>query len=300
MTAIEFDTVTKQYGETVALDEFSLTVQEGEVYGLIGPNGAGKSTTVGLISDTIRPTTGRVSVLGQHPTRDIVSLHHRVGILPDEYSLYERQSGRSHLRYAIDAKGADDDSEELLERVGLAGEGDRPAGEYSTGMKQRLLLAVALVGQPELLVLDEPFNGLDPHGVELVQDLITREQRRGTTVLVSSHVLDSVERICDRIGILNHGHLVTVGTSAELRNNSSVSTTVTVETVDPPESVCGVLETVDGVEEVTVTDDNIELVLRNQAIRHDVQAALLEADVSAGTVTLREPSLHDVFIDYTT
>ncbi|MCU4799872.1 ABC transporter ATP-binding protein [Halobacteria archaeon HArc-gm2] len=229
--AIDTDGLTKRYGSTVALDGLDLTVESGEVYGFLGPNGAGKSTTINLLLNYVRPTDGSATVLGLDPWDDVVALHDRVGILPDRYDTYDGLSARRHLRLVIDTKRSDDDPEALLTRVGLTDAADRPAGEFSQGMEQRLALAMALVGDPDLLILDEPFTGLDPHGVALVRDVVAEETDRGATVFFSSHVLGQVELVCDRLGILHHGSLVGEGTLDGFRDRLDLATDATVEDV---------------------------------------------------------------------
>ncbi|WP_424005268.1 ABC transporter ATP-binding protein (plasmid) [Haloarcula salina] len=229
--AIETDGLTKRYGETVALERLDLSVTRGEVFGFLGPNGAGKSTTINLLLNYVKPTEGTARVLGYDPWDEVVECHRRVGILPDRYDTYDGLSARRHLELVRDTKRADDDPEALLERVGLADAVDQPAGEFSQGMEQRLALAMSLVGEPDLLILDEPFTGLDPHGVALVRDVVAAESERGATVFFSSHVLGQVQVVCDRVGILHQGRLVDEGSLDELRSKLDLADDATVEDV---------------------------------------------------------------------
>ncbi|KOX93929.1 ABC transporter ATP-binding protein [Haloarcula rubripromontorii] len=229
--AIETEGLSKQYGEVDALDALNMTVAQGEVYGFLGPNGAGKSTTINLLMDYVKPTSGTARVLGHDPWTDVVACHQRVGICPDRFETYESLSARRHLELVIDTKRADDDPRALLERVGLADAIERPAGEFSQGMEQRLALAMSLVGEPDLLILDEPFTGLDPHGVALVRDVVESESDRGATVFFSSHVLGQVDLVCDRVGILYKGTLIAEGTLPALRDTCGLSSDATVEDI---------------------------------------------------------------------
>lgn len=229
--AIDTKRLTKQYGDIRVVDSLNLTVEEGEVYGFLGPNGAGKSTTIGLLLDYLRPTSGTIRVLGRDPQTDVVEIHERVGILPDRYGLYADRSARQHVALVSETNGASDDPAALLERVGLSDAIDDDAGTFSSGMEQRLALAMALVGEPELLILDEPFSGLDPHGVRLVREIVTEETERGATIFFSSHVLGQVELVCDRIGILHNGRLVAEGTLHELRDRAEVAADATMEDI---------------------------------------------------------------------
>ena len=229
--AIETDGLTKRYGSAVALNALDLTVREGEVYGFLGPNGAGKSTAINLLMNYIKPTDGTAQVLGHDPWNEVVACHQQVGILPDRFDTYDGLSARRHLRLVIDTKGADDEPKELLERLGLGDAVNQLAGEFSQGMEQRLALAMSLVGEPDLLILDEPFTGLDPHGVALVRDVVETESERGATVFFSSHVLGQVELVCDRVGILHQGRLVDEGDLADIRDRLDLGADATVEDV---------------------------------------------------------------------
>jgi len=210
MPAITVDNLTKSFGQTVALDDLSFRVEEGEVFGFLGPNGAGKSTTINIVLDFARPTAGEISVLGMDAQRYSRDIRQRTGVLPEGVELYDRLTARQHLEFAIDSKNADDDPEALLERVGLVDAIDRKAGGYSKGMAQRLMLAMALVGEPDLLILDEPSTGLDPNGAREMRDIVREESERGATVFFSSHIMEQVEAVCDRVGILRDGKMVAV------------------------------------------------------------------------------------------
>ncbi|OYR85921.1 copper ABC transporter ATP-binding protein, partial [Halorubrum ezzemoulense] len=204
--------------DVIAVSDLNLAVERGEVYGFLGPNGAGKSTTIDMLLNYSYPTEGTVEIFGQDIRTDPDVIDRRVGVLPEGYGLYDRLSGRRNLEFAIDWQDASDDPADLLARVGLdADDAARPVGDYSKGMTQRLALAMALVDDPDLLVLDEPSSGLDPNGIRRLRDIIREEASDGTTVFFSSHVLSQVEAVCDRVGILDDGELVAVDTVAGLR-----------------------------------------------------------------------------------
>lgn len=229
--SIELRNLTKRFDNTTAVEDLSLTVRGDETYGFLGPNGAGKSTTISMLLDYRRPTDGTVRVLGQNPHTDGVAVRSRIGHLPDQYSLYDGLSARRHLQFVIDTKDAADDPERLLERVGLTDVVDTPAGTFSQGMEQRLALAMALVGDPELLILDEPFSGLDPHGVRTVRDIVHEEREKDTAVFFSSHILGQVELVCDRLGILHRGRLIAEGTLEELKENIDADEDTSIEDI---------------------------------------------------------------------
>ena len=212
--------LTRRYGRNTVVDAVSLTVRKGDIYGFLGPNGAGKTTTLRMVAGLIRPTSGTVEVLGQEVRRAPRSLMARVGTLIEGPGFYPHLSGAENLAIVQQLKGSGGgrrEQGELLDLVGLAQAGARPAERYSLGMKQRLGIAMALVGQPELLVLDEPTNGLDPEGFREIRALLRLlVSERGLTVLLSSHLLADVEDVCDRVVILYGGRIQAIGPLKEL------------------------------------------------------------------------------------
>ena len=299
MAAIEIDRVTKRFDEVTALDELSMTIEEGEVFGFLGPNGAGKSTTIDILLDFVRPTSGSCTVLGMNPQRQPEAVRQRVGILPDGYHVYDRLTGRQHVQFAIDSKGGDDDPMALLERVDIADAADRKAGGYSKGMTQRLVLAMALAGEPDLLVLDEPTTGLDPAGAREMRRIIEAEVDRGATVFFSSHILEQVEAVCDRVGILSEGELVAVDTIDNLRDATAAGETLTVTLSTPAsESAIADAEAVTGVQSLT-TDGPTLTISCDGNVKMDVLDALESAGHEVVDFSTEETSLEDLFMQYT-
>lgn len=297
MTAIEIDRLTKRYGDFVALDGISFEVEEGEVFGFLGPNGAGKTTTIDLLLDFIRPTEGSARVLGYDAQAEAGEVRERIGVLPDGFDLWERSSGYRHLEFAIESKGGTEDPDELLERVGLDREAaERRVGGYSKGMKQRLAMAMALVGDPELLIFDEPSTGLDPHGIRNMQELVREEAASGTTVFFSSHILDQVAVVCDRVAILEEGELVTVDSIDGLRETAGVSSRLDLRIDD--ESVPD-LETLDGVTGVNRSEGSLSVSYADPAAKARIIHRLVDEGVLVSDFSVREPTLEDVFEAYT-
>ncbi|CCQ32891.1 Copper transport ATP-binding protein [Halorhabdus tiamatea SARL4B] len=269
MTAIEIDGLHKNYGDLTALDGLDLTVESGEVYGFLGPNGAGKSTTINLLLGFLDPSSGSATVLGHDIVTESQALRRRIGVLPEAFSPYERLTAREHVRYAADLKDVQVDPDALLDRVGLTRDAwDRPAGGFSTGMEQRLALACALVGDPELLILDEPSSGLDPRGMAELRDLIREESADGTTVFFSSHILSEVEAVCDRIGILVDGALVAEGTIDELRDGTETHSPLSIRVDEVPENLD--LSDLDGVASVTVEDNTLSTLVTDAGAKIEV------------------------------
>ncbi|MDF9747664.1 ABC transporter ATP-binding protein [Natrinema salsiterrestre] len=296
MTAIETSGLTKEYGEITAVDDLDLTVADGEVFGFLGPNGAGKSTTIDMLLDLTRPTAGSATVLGYDAQDESDDISPRVGVLPEGFDVYPRLSGRRHLEFAGKTKGTDDDPDEILARVGLSAEdGDRPAGDYSKGMRQRLATGMALVGDPDLLIMDEPSTGLDPHGIREMQDLVRGEAERGTTVFFSSHILEHVEAVCDRVGVLNEGELVAVDTIDGLRAELGGGATMALTLADPAEWARDLVTSLEGVADTTASGRTLELSVVDPAAKATVVTALADAGATIRDVRIEEVSLESLF-----
>jgi ABC-2 type transport system ATP-binding protein len=299
MAVIDADGVSKRYGSVLALDRVDLTVESGEIFGFLGPNGAGKSTFINALLDFVKPTEGSVSVLGHDCQREGVRARSRIGVLPEGYSVFDRLTGRQHVEYAIRSKDADDDPMEILDRVGIAAVADRKAGGYSKGMAQRLILGMALAGQPDLLLLDEPTTGLDPNGAAEMRRILKEENDRGATVFFSSHILEQVEAVCDRVGILQAGELVAVDTIQGLRESLGGGTKLVIEPDRLENGTLAKIRRIQGVE-TAVTEDGptIEVTCTNDA-KMDILVALRDAGVEVVNFRTEEASLEDMFVEYT-
>jgi len=216
MAEITVEHLTKRYGETLAVDDLSFTVEAGRVTGFLGPNGAGKSTTLRALLGLVRPTSGRALVMGRpfHELKDPVQA---VGAALDAHDVHPGRSGRGHLRTIAAAAGLPSSRvDEVLDMVELTPARDRRVKGYSMGMRQRLALAAALLGDPRILMLDEPANGLDPQGMRWLRDILVRLAGEGRAVLISSHVLSEVEQTVDSVVVIGAGRLVMQGSLAEL------------------------------------------------------------------------------------
>jgi ABC-2 type transport system ATP-binding protein len=299
MNAIELRSLTKRYGDVTALDDVSLVVEKGEIFGFLGPNGAGKSTTIDILLNFVRPTDGSATVLGHDSRADSLAVRERVGVLPDGFHLYDRLTARQHVEFAIASKGSDDDVKTLLARVGLADDIDRKAGGFSKGMKQRLVLAMALAGEPDVLILDEPTSGLDPNGAREMREIIREERDRGATVFFSSHVLEQVEAVCDRVAILRDGQIVAVDTIDALRGalGTDARLTLTIDAITDE-----LVETVTGVHGVASVRADGDQTL-SVACDDEAKTAVLGAvDIAGGTLLdfdTEEVSLEELFAAYT-
>ena len=288
---LEFDRVSKRYGRTVALDDLSFEVAVGEVFGFVGPNGAGKTTAMRIALGVLAADSGVVRWEGTPLTLDV---RRRVGYMPEERGLYPKMKVRDQLVYFARLHGMTDGAarravEDWTQRLGVADRAGDDLQKLSLGNQQRVQLAAALVHDPVILVLDEPFSGLDPVAVDLMSDVLRGQARAGVTVLFSSHHLDLVERLCDRVGIVSAGRLVACGTVTDLRGTGPVR-----YVVDVPDAPPGWAHRLPAVKVLSTSGSRAELELAPGA---DEQA-VLRAALAAGRVTQfapELPSLNELF-----
>jgi ABC-2 type transport system ATP-binding protein len=287
------DQLTKRYQARTVVDAVSLTVRRGEIYGFLGPNGAGKTTTLRMLVGLVRPTAGSARVLGGHPGDPLVL--RRVGALIEGPGFYPYLSGRDNLRVlARYNRLTDADVERALDQVDLQARGGDAYKSYSLGMKQRLGVAAALLGEPDLLILDEPTNGLDPNGMADMRDLIRRLAGQGRTVLLSSHLLGEVQQLCDRVGVIAEGRLLTESTVAELRGASSLL--LRAEPLPLAEQV--VADALGAVDLRRTADGGLQVVTRPDRTPQLVRA-LVAAGVDVHEVRSFERTLEEAFFEMT-
>ncbi|TFV69442.1 ABC transporter ATP-binding protein [Blastococcus sp. CT_GayMR19] len=283
--------LVKRFGRLRAVDGIDLDVRTGDIYGFLGANGSGKTTTVRMLLGLVLPTSGEIELLGGRMPRAGRRVLPRVGALIEGPAHYGHLSGRENLAL-LDAAGPGGSwrtrrrrIDEVLEQVGLAGVGRRPVKAYSLGMRQRLGLAGALLRRPELLVLDEPTNGLDPQGITEVRELLLDLHRGGTTVFLSSHLLAEVEQLCSRVGVLDRGRLV-------LQDELATLTAPTGATVVHTPTPDRVRATLDG--RVTAVDGQRVVVLG--ADPAEVNARLVSAGIAVNGLALERPTLEEVVL----
>jgi ABC-2 type transport system ATP-binding protein len=299
MAAIQLDGLTKTYGGGVtALQNVDLTVEEGEIFGFLGPNGAGKSTTINILLDFVRPTSGSARVLGMDAQEDSLEVRRRTGVLPEGYQVYDRLTGKQHVQFVIESKESDEQPADVLERVGLTDAAGRKAGGYSKGMQQRLTLAMALVGDPDLLILDEPSTGLDPAGVRGVRETVKNVAEQGTTIFFSSHILPQVEAVCDRVSILRKGEIVAVDTMEGLRKSVGADGSMTVHAEPLTDEHVAAVERVQGVSSVTHEGDSLTVSVADYA-KYDALNALAAQGATINDFSTTEASLEELFMSYT-
>jgi ABC-2 type transport system ATP-binding protein len=289
-SAIETFGLTKRYGAVTAVDDLSLRVEPGQVFGFLGPNGAGKSTTIRMLLALQRPTRGHATLLGLDAAADSVKIHRCIGYLPGDLELFPRLTGRQHIAWFARARGDVDDAlvRQLIERFQVVA--DRPVRELSKGNRQKVGLVMAFMHRPELLVLDEPTSGLDPLMQHEFENLLRETADQGRTVFLSSHKLDEVQRVADRIGIIKQGRLVAEDTVDGLRRAAPRKMEVLFRRpVDP-----AALSTVTGVNVTASDGPRVTLDVTGEI------AAVLKAIADHDPVDLisRPADLDELFLDF--
>ena len=291
---IQTEGLTKRFGKIVAVDNLSLTVPRGHVFGLLGPNGSGKTTTMGMLLGLTRPTSGSFRLFGEQ-SKSLDALR-RVGAIVETPAFYPYLSGRNNLAYfqGVLGRGSAAELDNLLERVGLADRANDRFHTYSLGMKQRLGLAYALLGGPELLFLDEPTNGMDPAGMAEMRDLIRSLGTEDRTVFLSSHLLHEVEQVCDSVVILSKGKLIAQGSVAELLQGRGQ---IRLRTTDNDQAVA-VLAALDWVEEAGIENGTVVVTAPSERAA-ELSAALGRADIYVTEMTSGQESLESYFLEIT-
>ncbi len=285
--------LTKRYGRRItAVDGLDLSVRRGEVYGFLGPNGAGKTTTLRMLLGLIRPSSGTARVLGKKPGAPEGLA--RVGALVESPAFYPYLSGKDNLRVMARYSGVPYwRVDEALITVELGGRTKDKFRKYSLGMKQRLGVAAALLKDPDLLILDEPTNGLDPKGMADIRALIRKLGQGNRTVLLSSHLLGEVEQICDRVGVVRKGKLVAEGTVSEIRGREGL-----LVRANPLEEASYIAARLAGVEEATVVDGALRLIV-DPGRAAEINGKLVSAGISVSELRPSEQSLEEVFLELT-
>jgi len=288
------DHVTKRYGDFTAVNDLSLQVRPGRVFGLIGPNGAGKTTTIRMIVNIIIPDSGRVELFGQKMT---TALQDRIGYLPEERGLYKKMKVGEQLRFFAELKGlrgkeADERIDNWLRKLQLSDWKDKRAKELSKGMQQKVQFITAVIHNPDLVILDEPFSGLDPVNVDLMKETIQEQKAAGKTIILSTHQMEIAEKLCDDVCMINRAHKVLDGRLREIRRSfSRNAVALQFEGGD------GFLNDPALVANIRQNGDDCEVLLVPGASPQTLLRRLVDAGVAVTKFELVEPTLHDIFIE---
>ncbi|MBP7053330.1 MAG: ATP-binding cassette domain-containing protein [Phycisphaerae bacterium] len=292
MYAIELDEVRKSFGSVRAVDALSIRVPQGAVYGFLGPNGAGKTTTLRMVMDIIRPDSGQIRMFDEPAS---ATVRGRVGYMPEERGLYRKMTAASVLRYFGSLRGmtADQLGQRVpawLERIDLAGYANKRVEELSRGMHQKLQFAVTVIHDPDLVILDEPFSGLDPVNQDLLREIIDGMRDAGRTVLFSTHGMHEAEQLCDFIVLINQGRVVVDGTLDQIRAGHEAHT-ISIEL----EGDAGFVERLPQVMAVKHDARRLDVTLRDGADPQDLLRALVER-AHVRVFEIKQPSLHEIFV----
>ncbi|WP_049904604.1 ABC transporter ATP-binding protein [Natrialba asiatica] len=297
MPSIQTNGLTKQFGDDmVAVDDLNLSIEKGEIFGFLGPNGAGKSTTINMLLDFIRPTEGSAQVLGMDAQEETAAIRECIGVLPEGYEFDDHLTGREYIEWTIETKAADDDPDEILDTVGIRDDAARKASSYSTGMQQRLAFGMALINDPDLLILDEPSAGLDPNGIQRMRSLIRDRADNGTTVFFSSHLLSEVEAVCDRVGVMTEGQLVAMDTIKELRKKAGGRESIMLECATQPTR--DAVDDLNAVSEVLIEGTTLTAYCADPAVKADI-VRQVDDQADVVDISVDETSLEELFNQYT-
>ena len=290
MLAVETSNIAKSYADKVAVDDISFSVAPGEIFGLIGPNGAGKTTTIRMMMDIIKPDSGQISILGEQLSE---ATKNKIGYMPEERGLYKKLRVFETIIYLASLKGTDrymagEKANELLEQTGMLVHKKKKIEELSKGMGQLIQFIITITHDPQLVILDEPFAGLDPVNTELLRDMFFDLKNQGKTVILSAHQMNQVEELCDRILMINNGQAVLYGDLAEIKSRyRSNSVYVNVQ---------GDLGEVPGVAEKRVHKGYIELVLDGQTTSQQLLEHLVNQGLILDRFEVATPSLNEIFL----
>lgn len=289
---LELQGLSKRYGKVQALDQLTIGVPEGSIYGLLGPNGSGKTTTLGIVLDVINASGGTFQWFGQPLSK---STKRRIGALLETPNFYPYLSGEQNLKIAADIKQVDHSKiQRVLDMVGLSHRKQNNFKGYSLGMKQRLAIGSALLGDPEVLVLDEPTNGLDPEGIAEVRQLILDVAHQGKTILLASHLLDEVEKVCTHMAVLRNGKLKAEGPVSSIM---STNDQVYISGGAPVEQLLEMAKQLPFVTEARVQQHQVQLVLQQGVDGSELNRSFFAQGVALGQLTVKKKSLESQFME---
>jgi ABC-2 type transport system ATP-binding protein len=301
---IETKELVKAYGKFIAVDKLNLHVDEGEIFGFLGPNGAGKTTTILMLLGLTEPTSGKARICGFDPTREPLKVKRITGYLPEKVGFYEDLTARDNLDYTsalngLSKKIASRKISDLLDMVGLSEMAERKVGTFSHGMKQRLGIADVMIKDPKVAFFDEPTAGIDPEGIEQVLTLITKMAKQKVTIVLSSHQLQQVQKICTRVGIMSEGHLVAEGSVNQLGRDAIGGGKFRVE-VQVSKPTSKLVKSIKGIKGVTNVESSGDMLLIScrKDLRPQIARAVVDSDCLLVQMKIEEYGLDDVYMKY--
>jgi ABC-2 type transport system ATP-binding protein len=307
VSILEVKNLVKKYGNFTAVNGISFNIEEGEIFSLLGPNGAGKTTTISCLSTLYSPTSGDASICGHSVTRDPMAVRNVIGVVPQDLALYEDLTARENLTfwgqmYGLSGKELNSRIEEVLEQIGLADKAKSRIKTFSGGMKRRVNIGVGLLHKPRLLFMDEPTVGIDPQSRRAILDSVKALNKAGMTVLYTTHYMEEAQELSDRVGIIDHGELIALGTQAELTKQVGETDTLVLhvgETEDP-QPLADTLKNLAGVTRADVTDHEVTIITPSaEELLAPAVTRANEMGIKIHSIDIREPNLEAVFLHLT-
>lgn len=305
MKVIDIKDLTKKYGDFLALDSVDLEIEEGEIYGILGPNGAGKSTLIGVISSLLRIDSGKVLVLGEDVTQNNLEFKRKLGLVPQVIAIYGDYTAYENIKffgelYGLRGKALKEAIEEALEFTGILEVKNKKAKEFSGGMQRRLNIACAIVHKPKLLIMDEPTVGVDPQSRNHILNSVKELNRRGTTIIYTSHYMEEIEFLCNKIAIIDKGKVLALGTKDELKDIVSDKRILNLGVEDPFKVSIDKIKDIEGVSSVEIKENNI-LVSSSKEVNNldKIIRVVSESEVKITNIDFKEVTLETVFLSLT-
>jgi ABC-2 type transport system ATP-binding protein len=304
---LEVNNLVKQYGDFTAVKGISFDIKEGEIFSLLGPNGAGKTTTISMLSTLYAPTSGDATIGGHSITKDPMAVKQVIGVVPQDLALYEDLTARENLlfwgqMYGLSGKALNSRVDEVLEQIGLTDKAKNRVKTYSGGMKRRVNIGVGLLHKPRLLFMDEPTVGIDPQSRRAILDTVKELNKQGMTLLYTTHYMEEAEELSNRVGIIDHGELIAIGTQAELTKQVGQTETLILHVGenDDSEALAKSLAGVKDILEANASDHSVSAIAHEA---EDVLAAVVtkanERGIKIRSIDIREPNLEAVFLHLT-
>jgi len=307
MSTIEVDKLTRKFKDLVAVDHISFKIEKGELFGLLGPNGAGKSTTIRMLCTLLRPTSGEAKVAGFEIVKEAGKVREHIGLVAEKIILYDRLTARENLKFFgrlnhIPAKTISERTKKLLELVKMEKWANTLAGTFSSGMKQRINLARALLNMPEILFLDEPTLGLDPQTTRAIRDFIKEINKEGITIILTTHIMQEADILCDRIGIIDQGKIVALDTPQKLKSviSQQGKTAFDLNISNPSPQIISQIKQLEAVSSVSQKNDyNLKIYVNSEEAIYEIMDVIKKNKITIKTITTLAPNLEDAFLHFT-
>ncbi|NQX57574.1 ABC transporter ATP-binding protein [Paenibacillus qinlingensis] len=305
MSFVQLKDVVKKYDNRISVDHLNLTIREGEIFGLLGPNGAGKSTTIKMLSGLLKIDQGDILVGGKSVAKYPIEVKRNLGLVPQELAIYENLTARENVTffaklYGLRGRLLKERVEESLAFVGLLDRASDKPSSFSGGMKRRLNIACAIMHQPKLIIMDEPTVGIDPQSRNHILDAVRELNRRGSTILYTSHYMEEVSAISTRVGIMDHGHLIACGTQDELRNQVSQDNKIVLQITNLTDQAVKELREYPLIKQLNASEQTLELIVSaSQSYLQDILFILSKHQVKIQSLTQVEPDLEALFLSLT-